>query len=188
MTQETWLKRFKEAGAFLEGHFLLSSGLHSSHYIQCALLFEDPKLGEALAKELASFYKDNPPGWVVGPAMGGILLAYELARQLKAKNAFTERVDGKMLLRRGFVIPAGSKVVVAEDVLTTGGSVLEVARCLEAQGAKILGVAALVDRTGAELPYPKHPLVSLQLTAHPPDQCRLCLEGKPLVKPGSRKE
>src|ERR1700687_5357772 len=124
MTQETILKIFKDSGAFLEGHFLLSSGLHSAHYIQCARLFEYPAVADILTDELARHYTSNPPDWVVGPAMGGILLSYELARKLKARNAFTERVDGKMVLRRGFLIPPQSTVLVAEDVLTTGGSVL----------------------------------------------------------------
>lgn len=183
------LDLFKQKGAVLEGHFLLSSGLHSSHYIQCARMFEDPKIAEQITKALVA---QLPPearqiDWVIGPAMGGILFAYELARHLKAQNAFTERDNGKMILRRGFSVPPHSRILIAEDVLTTGGSSLEVAQVLESLQAKIIGVAALVDRGTARLPYPTHALLKLQLANMKPEECALCKQGKPLVKPGSRR-
>lgn len=186
MTQDDLYRIFEKSGAILSGHFLLSSGLHSPHYVQCARLFEDPGLAEPTARELASLFQGEKVEWVVGPALGGILLAYELARIMKARAAFTERVEGRMALRRGFSIPPRSLVLVAEDVLTTGGSALEAARCLEAMNAKVMGIAALVDRAGAILPYPVKTLLSLKLEAIRPEECSLCARAIPVIKPGSR--
>jgi orotate phosphoribosyltransferase len=182
-----YLELFQKKHAILEGHFLLSSGLHSPHYVQCARIFEDPLEAEKIVAPLVQAFSDIKTDWVVGPAMGGILLAYELARKQKAKNAFAEREEGKMTLRRGFTIPPGSSVIVAEDVITTGGSILEVAQMLEEKGAKIEGVAALINRSSAKLPYRTHALLSLTLATYPPETCPLCREGKPIEKPGSRK-
>lgn len=186
MNQDHILKIFRDSGAFLEGHFILTSGLHSSHYIQCAKLFEDPNVAASLVNELAAAHRSKGIEWIVGPAMGGILLAYELARALGARNAFTERVDGKMALRRNFVVPPKSRVLVAEDVLTTGGSAVEVANLLQSGGAEVVGIAALVDRGNRELPFPKSSLLSLKLEAVPAESCALCKSGKPITKPGSR--
>jgi len=186
MTQEQILQIFKETGAFLEGHFLLTSGLHSGHYIQCARVLEDPRKTEVLSVELAREIPEKNVDWVVGPALGGILLAYELSRAFKAKNAFTERVDGAMLLRRNFSIPPGSRVLVCEDVLTTGGSAVEVAKLIESLGAKVVGIAALVNRSGVVLPYPTASLLKLSISNYTIETCPLCKEGKPITKPGSR--
>jgi len=186
MTQEQILKIFKETGAFLEGHFQLTSGLHSGHYIQCARILEDSRVTETMAGELAGKISTKKIDWVVGPALGGILLAYELSRSLKAKNAFTERVDGAMTLRRNFFIPPGSQVLVCEDVLTTGGSALEVAKLIESLGAIVTGIASLVNRSGVTLPYPTTSLLNLSISNYTPETCPMCKEGKPVTKPGSR--
>ncbi|MCL4513930.1 MAG: orotate phosphoribosyltransferase [Candidatus Eremiobacteraeota bacterium] len=188
MTEETRkiLILFQEKKAVLEGHFLLTSGLHSSYYIQCAKIFEDPETAAKIVKELIKIFDNKEISYIVGPAVGGILLAYELAKQLKTKTVYTERENGKMSLRRGFFIPPGSKVLIAEDVLTTGGSVLEVADLLTKQGIEVLGVAALVNRGNVHLPYPAYWLLTLDLPAYSPDNCPLCREDKALVKPGSR--
>lgn len=187
MTAKSPMEVFQQTGAILEGHFLLSSGLHSDHYVQCARIFEDPALAEQVVADLAVPLAGVKIDWVVGPALGGVLMAYELARKLRARNAFTERVDGKMTLRRGFFIPPASSVVVAEDVLTTGGSVLEAARALEESGIKIAGIAALVNRSNVKLPYPTHALLAMNLVTYKPEECPLCKEGKQIDKPGSRK-
>jgi orotate phosphoribosyltransferase len=188
MTEETRkiLTLFQERRAVLEGHFLLTSGLHSSHYVQCAKIFEDPEIAARVVKELIKTFDNNQFSWVVGPAVGGILLAYELAKQLKIKTVYTERENGKMSLRRGFFIPPESKVLIAEDVLTTGGSVLEVADLLTKQEIEVVGVAALVNRGNVHLPYPAHWLLTLDLPAYSSEECPLCKEEKNLVKPGSR--
>lgn len=186
MTQEEILKIFKKTGAFLEGHFLLTSGLHSGQYIQCARILEDPEITEMFAQELVKIAKPEKVDWVVGPAMGGILLAYELSRALNCKNAFTERVDGAMALRRNFSIPQGSRVLVCEDVFTTGGSALEVAKLVEANGAKVVGIVSLVNRSGVKFPYPAASLLNLTISNYESENCPFCKEGKPVTKPGSR--
>ncbi len=186
MNQDEVLKVFRDSGAFLEGHFLLSSGLHSGQYVQCARLFENPQVAEKLVKDLAARVASLQVDWVIGPAMGGILFAYALARELKVRNAFTERVSGAMTLRRGFEIPTGSKALIAEDVLTTGGSALEVARYLESREVKVMGITALVDRGGKPLTYPTYSLLKLKLETATQETCSLCQQGKPVTKPGSR--
>lgn len=186
MKSEEILKLLETRGAVLQGHFLLSSGLHSNCYIQCARLFQDPQVSEKIAKELAKPFTGKKIDWVVGPAIGGILPAYELARQLKAEVAFTERQDGVMALRRGFSLRPESRVLLAEDVITTGGSTREVAGALEPYRPEIIGVAAVVNRSGIQFPYPIHSLLTLELDTEAPAKCRLCQGGIPLVKPGSR--
>jgi len=187
--REAILETFREAGALLEGHFLLSSGLHSPKYLQCALVLQDPARAERLCSRLARAFADDRVETVVGPAMGGILVAYELARALGARAIFAEREEGRMRLRRGFRIETGQRVLLAEDVVTTGGSLREVLALVREAGAEVVGVAALVDRTSGRDPgfgMPLTALVQLDVPTHVPEECPLCREGVPVVKPGSR--
>jgi len=186
---EPILEVFRQAGALLEGHFLLSSGLHSPKYLQCALVLEDPARAERLCRQLARAFTDDRIECVVGPALGGILVAYELARALGARSLFTERQDGKMTLRRGFAVRPGERILLAEDVVTTGGSLREVQDLVLAAGAKVVAVAALVDRTSGRDPgfgVPLASLVKVDVPTYPPESCPLCEAGQPVVKPGSR--
>jgi orotate phosphoribosyltransferase len=178
-------------GAHQRGHFLLSSGLHSGDYLQCALFLAHPRraarAGELLAAELHQAGLE--PQLVVAPAMGGVIVGHETARALDVPFIFTERVDGKMLLRRGFGVEAGQRVVVVEDVVTTGRSTREVITILQGLGASAIGVAAMVNRSG--IPQPFAPLTSralleVEFPTWPADECPLCREGKPISKPGSR--
>ena len=184
-----WLEVFKEKGAFLEGHFLLSSGLHSPNYLQCALILQYPDLSEEIAKEIANkIPKDLKIDLVVGPALGGIIIAYELARALKVRGIFAEREEGKMRLRRGFTVKPGEKVMVCEDVVTTGGSALEVANLIKEYGGDVVAFSCIVDRSGGRSIFdkPLYSLIQLNLETYQPEDCPLCKEGVPLVKPGSR--
>ena len=193
MKQDEILSLFKERGALLSGHFKLTSGLHSDSYLQCALLLqyaaEADRLGEELAKKFTASLEE-PVTAVVAPALGGVILGYVIARALKVRAIFAERVDGKFDLRRGFALAPGENVLVAEDVLTTGGSVREIASLVEHWGARVIGIGALADRSEGTLqcPAPKQALMRLPLVTYPPDQCPLCEQGLPLVKPGSRPE
>lgn len=177
----------RERGALLEGHFLLSSGLHSDRYVQCARLFEDPAATERLGRALA-VAAPGPADVVVSPALGAVLIGYEVARSLGRPFLFTERLDGKMTLRRGFALEPGRRVLIVEDVLTTGGSTREVAQAAREQGAVCVGAAAVVNRGCGEaaLGMPVHSLLALPLSAFAPPECPLCGSGKPLNKPGSR--
>lgn len=183
---------FRKTGAYKQGHFRLSSGLHSGAYLQCALVLQDPRIAERLCASLAARFAAVTPDIVIGPAMGGVVLAYELARALKAKAIFTERdQNGEMKLRRGFIVSPSQKVLVAEDVLTTGRSVKEVIALLKQDGIRPAGVAALVDRSGGRIDLGgiKHEsLIKLNIPAFSEDKCPLCQEGLPIEKPGSRKD
>ena len=186
---EPILEVFREAGALLEGHFLLSSGLHSPKYLQCALVLEDPARAERLCRQLVRAFSDDRIECVVGPALGGILVAYELARALGTRSLFTERQDGKMTLRRGFALRPGERVLLAEDVVTTGGSLREVQDLVRAAGAEVVAVAALVDRTSGRDPgfgIPLASLLKMDVPTYPPESCPLCEADQPVVKPGSR--
>jgi len=187
--QDQYLRAFTEAGALLDGHFLLSSGLHSPRYLQCALVLQDPPLAERLCRDLAEALKDLQAETVVGPAMGGIIVAYELARALGIRGIFAERKDGSMQLRRGFAIRPGERILLAEDVVTTGGSLKEVMAAVKDAGGRIVGVASLVDRSGAGDPGFGMPLVSLlkiEVPTYTPEACPLCEAGSRAEKPGSR--
>lgn len=189
MTSDQALDLFKKSGAFLQGHFLLTSGLHSTGYLQCALVCQDPRVCATLCEGLAAQFKDRPADVVIGPAMGGIVFAYELARALGTRGIFTERDnEGKMILRRGFALNAGERVLVAEDVMTTGGSAAEIVQIAEQAGAEVVGVAALVDRGGSKRFAGRHVAAALQvdLPTWTPEECPLCKQGVPAVKPGSR--
>lgn len=182
---------FKKCGAFLQGHFLLTSGLHSPGYLQCALVCQDPAVCAQLCEELAKPFRGARVDAVVGPAMGGIVLAYELARALGARGIYTERgEDGKMTLRRGFALNRGERIIVAEDVMTTGGSAAELIEIADAAGAEVAGVVALVDRGGAKRFEGRRVAFALQveLPAYKAEECPLCKKGIALVKPGSRKK
>jgi len=175
------------SGALLEGHFILSSGMHSDHYLQCALVLRSPAVGRKIGRAIARLWPDCRIDLVVGPALGGILVAYAVAEALKTDAIFAERENGVMTLRRGFSIAPGARVLVAEDVITTGGSALEVARLVESSGGAVVGLASIADRTGGKkLPYDLRSLMRADFPAYPPDQCPLCSAGSKAVKPGSR--
>ncbi|MCC2547330.1 orotate phosphoribosyltransferase [Hymenobacter sp. BT175] len=186
-------QQLMEEDALLRGHFRLSSGLHSDTYVQCARFLRCPDLAAPAAAELARQIREAglQPDIVVGPAMGGVVIGYELARQLAVPGIFTERDEsGQMTLRRGFSIEPGQHIIIAEDVVTTGKSTREVARVLEGLGGKILAVASLIDRTGgkAELSFPTFALLPVTAATYAPDDCPLCRADVPVVKPGSRPE
>ncbi|NLM12482.1 MAG: orotate phosphoribosyltransferase [Epulopiscium sp.] len=190
LDNERVMEIFKETEVLLEGHFLLTSGRHSSQYMQCAKILQYPNYAEELAKGLAEEFKEDNIDMVVGPAMGGIIIAYELARQLNAKNLFTERENGKMTLRRGFTIPKGAKVLVAEDVITTGGSVFEVMDIIKEQGGEVAGVAVLVDRSNGTIDFGTklRAALTVNVVSYEAEECPICKERKiPVIKPGSRK-
>ncbi|MGE0452309.1 MAG: orotate phosphoribosyltransferase [Vicinamibacteria bacterium] len=186
------LELFRERQALLEGHFLLSSGLHSPRYLQCALLLADPplatRLGALLAERVQPLLARVRPAAVVAPALGGVLVAHEVARALGCRGLFSERQDGAMLLRRGFTLGAGEAVVVVEDVITTGGSTREVIAAVTAAGARVLAVGCLVDRSAGavDLGIPRASLLELEVPSWSAAECPLCREGGAPVKPGSR--
>jgi orotate phosphoribosyltransferase len=186
------LSVFMERGALLEGHFLLSSGLHSPRYVQCARVLMDPalatRLGQELAEVLRTVIGTVPVGAVVAPALGGVLVAHEVARGLGCRGLFTERQEGVMTLRRGFTLDPGEPVVVVEDAITTGKSTREVLDVVSALGARAVAVGSLVDRSAAslDLGLPRRSLLALDVPTYAASECPLCLAGSRPVKPGSR--
>jgi len=192
LDNDSLLKLFEERGALLQGHFQLSSGLHSPRYLQCARVLMDPalatRLGQALAERLRPLLGADAPRAVVAPALGGVLVAHEVARGLSCPGLFTERQDGRMALRRGFTLEPGDAVVVVEDVITTGGSTREVMGVVESSGARVLAVGSLVDRSGgkAELGVAYRSLLELEVPSYEASACPLCAAGGTPVKPGSR--
>ncbi|MDR1665199.1 MAG: orotate phosphoribosyltransferase [Clostridiales bacterium] len=179
----------KETEALLEGHFILTSGRHSNQYMQCAKILQYPEYAEEMGKGIADLYADENIDVVIGPATGGIILAYEVARLLKARNLFAEREAGKMVLRRGFTLPKDARVLVVEDVITTGGTVQEVIDLVNSLNGHVVGVAVLVDRGMGVVDFgvPHKSLYTSKVISWSPDECPLCKEGKtPAVKPGSR--
>lgn len=182
---------FVKTGAFLQGHFKLSSGLHSPSYLQCALVLQNPVIAAKLCKAMANHISDIKTDLVVGPAIGGIVFAYEMARALGVGSIFSERdATGKMVIRRGFSVPKGCRVIIAEDVLTTGGSVKEVIGVLEEEGVTPACVVSLVDRSGGTLDFGDiryESLLKLDIPTFKEGLCPLCGEGLPIEKPGSRK-
>jgi orotate phosphoribosyltransferase len=189
MTEKEVLQIFKKEKAYLGGHFLLSSGLHSPNYMQCALVLQKPWVAQALCRALARRLKGFKIDAVIGPALGGVVVSYEMARVLKVRSLFAERVDGVLTLRRGFSLKKNEKVLVVEDVVTTGKSTRETMEVVTAAGAKPVAVAALVDRSGVEMLFsePFFSLIKINIQIYKPEQCPLCKEGKlPAVKPGSR--
>lgn len=180
---------FLENGALLNGHFLLSSGLHADRYLQCALVLAHPAHAEALGRALAGRLGVKPD-LVVSPAMGGLIIGHEVARALGVRHYFTERVEGVATLRRGFSLRPGERVLVIEDVVTTGRSTKEVFGVIRAAGAEVAAAGSIVDRSeaGMDLGAPYHSLWSVRVPTWRPEACPPCRAGKPIVKPGSRKE
>jgi len=178
----------EKTGAILKGHFLLSSGLHSDTYFQMALVFQYPEYGKIVCQQLAENFKREKIDVVIGPAIGGIIVSYQLAEILGAKSIFAERENGKMKLRRGFKIEKGEKVLICEDVITTGGSVKEVITMVEKEGGEIVGIGCIVERGMVEFKYPLKALIKVEVKNYPPFECPLCQKKIPLVKPGSRKK
>lgn len=175
-----------ETGAIMEGHFLLTSGLHSPLYVEKFQVLQWPQHTAALCAALAGRFKDDGVEVVVGPVTGGIILAHEVGKNLGTRAIFTERENGKMTLRRGFAIKPGEKVLVVEDIVTTGGSVHEVLEVVRSQGGEVAGVALLVDRSGgkADFGVRTEALLQLEVPAWQPDACPLCAQGVPLTKRG----
>jgi orotate phosphoribosyltransferase len=186
---------FEETGAYLHGHFRLTSGLHSGEYLQCAKVLAVPayaeRLGQELARQIKGLFGSAGPHVIVAPAIGGIVIGHEVARALNARSLFTERdLDtNDMTLRRGFEITPGESVAVIEDVITTGGSTKEVIRVVEKLGGEVRGAGSIIDRSGgrADVGVPRVALQSLKAMAYHPEDCPLCKEGVPVVKPGSRR-
>lgn len=189
ISDERVLEILKESEVLLEGHFILTSGKHSSQYMQCARILQYPHFASELASSIVEQYKGVEIDAVIAPAVGGIIIGYEIARQLGVKNYFAEREDGKMTLRRGFKIPKGEKILVSEDVVTTGGSVQEVIDLVREMGGEVVGTCALVDRSMGKANFGM-PFISsykANVVAYEPDECPLCKEGKlEAYKPGSR--
>ncbi len=186
MVESNVINILKSCEALLEGHFLLSSGRHSDRYCQCAKLLQYPEEAEKVLAVLKENLKDVPFDLVVGPAMGGIIVAYELGRQTGKPALFTERDNGEMTLRRGFEIKKGQRVLIAEDVVTTGKSSLETAKVIESFGGEVVGIGCIVDRSAGSAPLPVYSAVELQIESYKEEECPLCKEGVPYVKPGSR--
>lgn len=189
MTEKQVLDIFKKEKAFLTGHFLLSSGLHSPNYMQCALVLQKPWVADILARGLAEKLRGIKVDVVIGPALGGMIVSYEMGRALKVRSIFAERVDGKFTLRRGFKLKRGERVLVVEDVITTGKSSYEVIELVKEDGAKLAAVASIVDRSDGAAIFEQdlHALLKINIKTYRPEACPLCRERKiPLTKPGSR--
>ena len=189
MNNQQLIEILIKCGVLIEGHFVLTSGKHSNKYMQCAQLFQYPKYSELMSGILAKKLKDYGADLVIAPAIGGIILSYEVARQLGIKSIFAERENGIMTLRRGFDIEKNNKVIVVEDVVTTGGSVKEVIKLVENCGAEIVAVGSIVDRSKGkvEFGYPFKNVVEIDIKTYHKDECPLCKAGSVPYKPGSRK-
>ncbi len=186
MDPEEVLDTFREAGALLDGHFVYASGRHGRQFLQAARVLQYPKLTERLCKAMAYHFAEHDVQLVVGPATGGIILAYETARHLKCRSAFTEKNDdGSMAMKRGFHLAAGTRVLVVEDIVTTGGSVLKAVEHLNERAAEVIGVACLIDRSGgnATFPCPFRALATLTLESWPADDCPLCAKNVEILEP-----
>ena len=194
MTRDDLLNLFRQSGALLEGHFRLSSGLHSPGYLQCALVLQHPLHAAALASAIGARTRDLGANVVLSPALGGVVIGQEVGRALGVRAIFAERADGELTLRRGFTLGSSDRVLVIEDVLTTGGSTRETIRVAAAAGAVVVGAASIVDRgsatissdRAAELGVPFVSLLQIDLPTYEASACPLCAQGLPVVKPGSR--
>jgi len=196
MTREDVLKIFEENEALLKGHFMLTSGLHSDCYLQSALTLQHPAVAEKLCSELAAKVKTDPNisriDLVIAPALGGVIVAHEVARALGVRALFTERQEKTMTLRRGFQIKSGERCLVVEDVITTGGSTREVMEVVGRHGDVTVGVGSLIDRSlnargdAVDLDVPRHALAALEVPTYKPEECPMCREGSIAIKPGSR--
>jgi orotate phosphoribosyltransferase len=180
---------FKKSGALLKGHFLLSSGLHSDIYFEKFQVLQHPEYVEILCRRLASLFEGDKVELVVGPTTGGVIIAYEVAKNLKVRSIFAELGDEGRIFKRGFTIKNGERVLIVDDILTTGGSIREVIQLVEKHEGKILGIGILLDRSGGKVKfdYPLRPLAVTAVQNYRPEECPMCKKGEPLIKPGSRK-
>jgi orotate phosphoribosyltransferase len=188
LTRDALLDLFRRSGALLDGHFRLSSGLHSPGYLQCALVLQEPGNAEMLGRGLADCTRDLRANVVLSPALGGVIIGQEVGRALGVRAIFAERQDGRLSLRRGFSITQSDHVLVVEDVLTTGGSTRETIEVARAAGGEVVGACAIVDRSSgrARFDVPFAALFDIALPTYDPESCPLCAQGLPIVKPGSR--
>jgi orotate phosphoribosyltransferase len=186
---EDVIDQFRTTGALLEGHFQLTSGLHSTVYLQCALVLQHPEKAEAFGRAIADRYREQAIQLVASPAIGGIVIGHEVARALGARFIWTERDSGQMTLRRGFTVSPGEKTLVVEDVITTGGSTRETVDALRHAGADVVAAASIIDRSGGsvDVTVPRTALATLKVLSVDPSVCDACKLGEPAVKPGSRK-
>lgn len=183
------LKIFKETGAFLTGHFKLSSGLHSGRYLQCALVLQHPKYAKLLCTELAKKFKKENPTIIAGPALGGVVVSYEIARALNCRSIFAEREEGKLKFRRGFSVDKSDRVLVVEDVITTGLSTNELISLIREAGAKVIGVGSIVDRSNSKIDFGVSfkSLIKVKVDTYTENNCPFCKKRIPWVKPGTRR-
>ena len=188
MQSDEVIEKFRKTGALLEGHFVLTSGLHSPVYLQCALVLQRPDDAEEFGQSLAKHFQAENIQTVAAPAIGGIIIGHEVARALGARFIWTERQNGTMILRRGFSVSPGERILVVEDVVTTGGSTRETVTALQAFGAKVVAAASIIDRSSgkADVGVPRIALATLEVPSVDPAVCELCKQGEPAVKPGSR--
>ena len=189
MTEKQVVELFEKHGALLTGHFKLSSGLHSEKYLQCALVLQHPDVAQMLSKDITGKFSKNKIDVVIGPALGGVTLAYEAARAIGVRGLFTERQDGVMVLRRGFSVSKGEKVLVVEDVVTTGGSTKEVIELIKSLGADVVGVGSVIDRSSKRIDFgvPFESLAKVDVQTFEEKVCPLCKDQTPITKPGSRR-
>ena len=182
------IDEFKKSGALLEGHFKLSSGLHSTVYLQCALVLQFPENAERLGRAIAEQWQGKQIALVASPAIGGLIIGHEVARALGARFIWTERQDGEMTMRRGFSVEPGEKTLVVEDVVTTGGSTRETVQALQKSGAEVVGAASIIDRSSgeADVGVPRTALATLDVKSVEASDCDLCKQGGVATKPGSR--
>ena len=191
LTREKLLEFFRKYHALQRGHFELSSGLHSGHYFQCAQVLQHPEYAMRICGEFVRRFKAAKPTIVIGPAVGGVVLAYETARGLKARALYSERVDAEMQLRRGFTVGKRDRVLITEDAITTGESSRKVASLVKSFGAKVIGIAAVVDRSGGKVKFEGYRffrLFALAFETFPPSDCPLCGENIPVTRPGRLKQ
>ena len=183
-----YLEHFRQTNALLEGHFILSSGLHSPNYLQCALALQYPADAAKFGKAIAAHFVNENIETVASPAIGGLIIGYAVAQALNVRFIWTERQSGEMTLRRGFSVRENERILVVEDVITTGGSTRECIAALESHGAKVTNAASIIDRSGgaADVGVPRIALVSLEVPSYKPEDCPLCEQGTEAVKPGSR--
>lgn len=188
VTADSILDTFRRVGALLEGHFRLTSGLHSAGYLQCALVLQHPRDAEVCGAAIADRVRSLDVQAVLSPALGGIVIGQEVGRALGVRAIFAERQDGSLTLRRGFTLAPGERVLVVEDVVTTGGSTRETIEVARASGAHVVGAASIIDRSGGNqgLDVPYHALATVSLPTYQPDACPMCAKGAPVTKPGSR--
>lgn len=189
LRSEEVIQKFRETGALLEGHFILTSGLHSAIYLQCALVLQHPRQAEEFGRDIAEQFQTETIQTVASPAIGGLIIGHEVARALGARFIWTEREAGKMVLRRGFSVSPGERILVVEDVVTTGGSTRETVAALQTNGANVVGAASIIDRSSgkAEVGVPRIALATLDVASVDPADCEACRRGELAIKPGSRK-